>query len=72
MNYPHSYISSFRVSLLKEDFISLVKPKAVFKFHERKQRLTPTDMFCLHFKDILFARQNLPSVGGCFLPFAVT
>lgn len=46
MNYPHSsFISSFRVSLLKEDFISLVKPKAVFKFHERKQRLTPTDMF---------------------------
>lgn len=28
MNYPHSYISSFRVSLLKEEFISLVKPKA--------------------------------------------
>lgn len=35
--YPRHCISSFRVTLGKEEFISLVKPLVVFKFYGKKE-----------------------------------
>lgn len=43
MNYPYPCIAGFRLTFGEEEFISLIKPEAAFKFHEKKT--TPDNFF---------------------------
>lgn len=43
MNYPYPCIAGFRLTFGEEEFISLIKPEAAFKFDEKKA--TPDNFF---------------------------
>lgn len=60
-------MSSFRVTLGKEKFISLVKPKAAFKFHEKKENNPWYFLPCsISVWNIATLLKNLPNIGGAF------
>lgn len=67
MNYPYPCIAGFRLSFGEEEFITLIKPEAAFKFDEKKESNSCYQFFFLvgfGFERHIILLKNLLNVWG--------